>query len=73
MLERRYKALRGMRLVYLDAGDRDEWNLHIGARTFVARARALGVKVVHEEFSDGHMEIQYRYDVSLPLVARAIS
>jgi enterochelin esterase family protein len=73
MLEKGYEALRGMRLVFLDGGSKDEWNLHLGARTFVARARKLGVKVTHEEFTDGHMEISYRYDVSLPLVAKAIS
>jgi poly(3-hydroxybutyrate) depolymerase len=73
MLERGHKALRGMRLVFVDAGSRDEWNLHIGARAFVARARELGVKVTHEEFDDGHMDISYRYEVSLPLLARAIS
>ena len=50
MLETGYKALRGMRLVFLDGGTKDEWNLHIGARIFVARARELGVKVTHEEF-----------------------
>jgi hypothetical protein len=27
----------------------------------------------HEEFDDGHMEIQYRYDVSLPKLVKALS
>ncbi len=66
-------ALRGMRLVYLDAGTRDEWNLHLGARMFATRARELRVRVTHEEFDDGHMDVSYRLDVSLPLVARAIA
>jgi S-formylglutathione hydrolase FrmB len=73
MLAAHRSALRGMRLVFVDAGSRDEWNLHIGARIFALRARALGIKITHEEFDDGHMDISYRYDVSLPLVARAIS
>jgi S-formylglutathione hydrolase FrmB len=73
MLPRYARALRGMRLVFLDAGVRDEWNLHLGARMFAKRARSLGVKVTHEEFDDGHRDVSYRYDVSLPLVARAIS
>jgi enterochelin esterase family protein len=67
------RALAGMRLVYLDAGTRDEWNLHLGARMFAARAKALGVRVTHEEFDDGHMDVSYRFDTSLPLVARAVA
>jgi hypothetical protein len=73
MLPRYARALRGMRLVFLDAGTRDEWNLHLGARMFAKRARELGIKVTHDEFDDGHRDLSYRYDVSLPLVARAIS
>jgi S-formylglutathione hydrolase FrmB len=65
-------ALRRMRLVYLDAGTRDEWALDLGARILVARLRALGIEVHHEEFDDGHMNTAYRYDVSLPMLAEAI-
>ncbi len=72
ILEGRHAALEGMRLVFLDAGRRDEWNLHLGARMFAARARELGVATTHEEFDDGHLDTAYRYDVSLPLVSRAI-
>jgi enterochelin esterase family protein len=73
VLEERHRALRAMKLVYLDAGSRDEWNLHLGARMFAARARELGVKLTHEEFDDGHMDVSYRLDASLPLVSRAIT
>jgi enterochelin esterase family protein len=62
-----------MRLVYFDAGTKDEWNLHIGARILSRDLGKLGVKHVHEEFDDGHMGISYRYDFSLPRISRAIS
>ena len=65
-------ALRRMRLVFLDAGTRDEWALDIGARVMATRMRALGIAVEHEEFDDGHMNITYRYDVSMPRLARAL-
>ena len=65
-------ALRRMRLVFLDAGTRDEWALDVGARVMVARMRALGVTVEHEEFDDGHMNTSYRYEVSLPKLAAAL-
>jgi enterochelin esterase family protein len=73
MLPRYKSALRGMSLVFVDAGTRDEWNLHLGARMFARRARELRIRIVHEEFDDGHLDLSYRYDVSLPLVAGAIS
>jgi enterochelin esterase family protein len=73
MLAGRADALRGFRLVYLDCGTRDEWNLHIGARIFTSRLRALGIAHVHEEFDDGHMRVTYRYERSLSLISQAIA
>jgi enterochelin esterase family protein len=65
-------ALRSMKLLFLDCGTRDEWHLHLGARILVRRLRELGVAHEHEEFDDGHMNVGYRYDVSLPKLARAL-
>jgi enterochelin esterase family protein len=65
-------ALRAMKLVYLDAGTRDEHALDLGARILAARLAAMGVAFRHEEFDDGHRNTAYRYDVSLPLLASAI-
>lgn len=64
--------LRRYRLLYLDAGTRDEFNLHLGARIFVEKARKLGLEPVHHEFEDGHMDINYRYDTSLAAIWEAI-
>jgi enterochelin esterase family protein len=61
--------LRSMKLVYLDAGTRDEHALDLGARVLAARLATLGVSFRHEEFDDGHRGTSYRYDVSLPLLA----
>jgi S-formylglutathione hydrolase FrmB len=71
---RRYaKNLRKLRGVFVDCGMKDEFALHAGARILVKRLRELGVKpLVHEEFDDGHMDISYRYDVSLPWLAKWI-
>jgi S-formylglutathione hydrolase FrmB len=66
-------ALRSSRLVYLDCGTQDEFSLIWGARTLAAKIRAHGVPVHYEEFEDGHMNVTYRYDVSFPLMARALS
>jgi enterochelin esterase family protein len=66
-------ALRSLSLVFLDCGRRDEFRLDVGARILASRLRALGVPFEHEEFDDGHMDIPYRYDVSLPKLGRALS
>jgi enterochelin esterase family protein len=72
MLEAHADALRSMRLVYLDCGIRDEWHLHHGARLFSRRLRQLGIDHEHQEFDDGHRDVGYRYDVSLPKIAAAL-
>ena len=72
ILERRSEALRSKKLVYLDCGTQDEWHLHHGARMFARRLAALGIPHQHHEFDDGHMNVSYRYDVSLPQMAAAL-
>ncbi|MBM3463993.1 MAG: esterase [Armatimonadetes bacterium] len=74
MLERREAAdaLKSLRLLYLDVGTQDEYNLQLGARIFRDRLDRAGVAHVYEEFNDGHRDTGYRYDVSLPALARAL-
>jgi enterochelin esterase family protein len=72
MVERRAEALRSLLLLFLDCGTRDEWNLHLGLRLLVRRLEALGVPHEHQEFDDGHTNITYRLDVSLPKLAHAL-
>ena len=73
LVERYADNLRKLRLIYVDCGTKDEFTLHWGARALVARMRRCGLSPVYEEFDDGHMSIAYRYDVSLPLLGRALS
>jgi enterochelin esterase family protein len=67
------RALRKMSLVYLDCGNKDEFQLDLGARIFASKLREHGIRHAHEEFDDGHMDVSYRYDRSFPLLAKAIS
>lgn len=73
MVERHRRNLRRLRFVYLDCGTRDEYHLHYGARMVAERLRRLGIRLVHEEFPDGHGNIQYRYDRSFALLSRAFA
>jgi enterochelin esterase family protein len=65
--------LKRLRLLYLDCGTEDEFYLDLGARQLAERLRWLGVPHEHEEFEDGHMNIPYRYDASLPRLTAALS
>lgn len=73
MVELYARELRGLKLLYLDAGTRDEFALDLGARVLAARLKEHDVPFVHEEFEDGHFNIGYRYDRSLELISHHAS
>lgn len=72
IVERYADNLKQLRLLFIDCGSRDEFNLHFGARQFVKKLKALGVPHEYEEFDDGHMNVTYRYEVSLPKIVAAL-
>jgi enterochelin esterase-like enzyme len=72
LVERHADNLKRLRLLFVDCGVRDEFNLHLGARILVERLKQHGIPHEYEEFDDGHMDIQYRYDVSLPKIVQAL-
>jgi enterochelin esterase family protein len=72
MVDAHAANLRRLRAIYIDCGATDEFALHWGARALTRAIRGHGIAVHHEEFDDGHMNIPYRYDHSLPIVVEAI-
>ena len=73
MVDAHVPALRGLRAIYIDCGTQDEYALYWGARALVKKLRGHGITVQHEEFADGHMNMPYRYNTSLPVLAKAIT
>lgn len=73
LVESYTEALRGLRLLFLDCGLRDEYNLQYGARIFTRNLKALSIPHEYEEFDDGHSGTRYRYAVSLSKLAHALS
>ncbi len=63
------KSLRG---IYLDCGWRDQYQIHYGSRILSARLAQAGVRHRYEEFDGSHSDIDYRMDVSLPFLTRAL-
>jgi pimeloyl-ACP methyl ester carboxylesterase len=61
MAPRHGEALKSMRRIYLDAGNRDEFYLDLGARAFGDELDKLGVHYTFELFDGTHMGTAYRY------------
>jgi enterochelin esterase-like enzyme len=63
------KSLRG---IYIDCGWRDQYHIHYGSRILAKRLDAAGIRHRYEEFDDDHSDVDYRMDVSLPFLYRAL-
>lgn len=73
MAARYSEELKSLKLLYLDAGTRDEFGLDLGARVLAARLSEMQINFIHEEFDDGHFNIGYRYDRSLAQISKAVA
>ncbi len=72
MVARYARNLRTSRGLWIDCGWRDQYHLHYGARLLSRRLAEHRVPHVYEEFDDTHSSIDYRMDVSLPFLTRAL-
>jgi enterochelin esterase-like enzyme len=64
--------LAALNMLYLDVGDRDQYNIQYGTRTFIKRLEKLAVRHHFEEFDGTHSGMDWRLDMSLPLLAKAL-
>ncbi|MEO8305077.1 MAG: alpha/beta hydrolase-fold protein [Betaproteobacteria bacterium] len=73
LLVDRYKAnLRTLKGIYVDCGWRDQYHIHYGSRMLSKRLAEAGIRHTYEEFDDNHSDVDYRMDVSLPFLYRAL-
>src|SRR5262249_3251682 len=66
------KDLRSPPGIFLYCGWRDQYHIHYGTRILSKRLREAGIKHTYEEFDDTHSDIDYRLDISLPFLTRAL-
>lgn len=64
--------LRALKALYIDCGEKDQFNLLYGARRFVRQLNELGIPYRYEEFPDNHTGVDYRMDESLPFLAKSL-
>src|SRR3982075_3295399 len=72
-VETQANNLRSLKALYIDCGEKDQFNLLYGARRFVRRLNELGIAHRYEEFPDNHTGVDYRMDESLPFLVQALS
>ena len=72
LVEKHAENLKSLKLLYIDAGTKDEFALDLGARILVQRLKKIDVPHIHEEFDDGHFNISYRQNRSLELISEEI-
>ena len=65
--------LRRLKGLYIDCGTDDQFNLVFGARQLHRKLDRQGIAHRYEEFPDNHSSVDYRMDVSLPYLARALA
>ena len=67
-------ALRGLKAIYIDSGEQDEYYLDLGALAFRRALAEIGVTdVFFELFPGGHGGIEYRYPLALRYLAERLT
>ncbi len=70
LVEKSVENLKSLKLLFIDAGTRDEFALDLGAKILCRRLKEFDVSFIHEEFDDGHFNIGYRQNRSLELISQ---
>jgi S-formylglutathione hydrolase FrmB len=73
MVDDHADALRGLRAIYIDSGNRDQFFLDLGAAAFRRALERIGVSDVFFELFEGtHSNIEYRYPIALRYLAERL-
>jgi S-formylglutathione hydrolase FrmB len=67
LVEKSVENLKSLKLLFLDAGNKDEFALDIGAKILSKKLKDFEIPHIHEEFDDGHFNISYRYNRTFEL------
>lgn len=66
-------ALRGLALLHLEAGVKDEFHLQFGLRVLVRELARLAIPHEHEEHDGGHFGLDGRYHAVVPKLVAALA
>jgi S-formylglutathione hydrolase FrmB len=66
-------ALDSLHAFYMDAGNRDQYNIQFGTRRLSEKLEKLNIRHHYEEFDGTHTGMDERLDLSLPFIAKALA
>lgn len=72
MAETYAENLKSLKLLYIEAGTRDEFFLDVGARVLSRKLSDLGITHRHEEFDGGHFGVSYRFNNAFEIISKNI-
>ena len=72
MVAKHRAGLKSLSGIYIDCGWRDQYHIHYGTRILSARLAQAGIAHTYEEYDDNHSDVDYRMNVSLPFLYRAL-
>ena len=64
--------LASLKMLYIDVGSRDQYNIQYGTRAFIKHLEKLDIDHHFEEFDGTHSGMDWRLDISLPILAKAL-
>lgn len=73
MLDQYGDNLKKLKMLWIESGDRDRFNMVYTARQMHKQLEARGIEHGYEEFPDDHFSLDYRYDHSLPKLVKALN
>jgi S-formylglutathione hydrolase FrmB len=73
MVPKHLAALASLKGLFIDCGWRDQYHIHYGARQLSVALTKGKIAHTYEEFDDNHSSIDYRMDVSLPFLYKALA
>ncbi|HEV3125235.1 MAG TPA: alpha/beta hydrolase-fold protein [Candidatus Dormibacteraeota bacterium] len=66
-------ALRGLRGIYLDAGDSDEYYMDLGTAALAQVLTSMGVSHRYERFAGGHDGVAHRFPLAYAFLAQVLA
>lgn len=73
IVEKHGANLKKLKALWIDCGDRDQFNMVYPARQMHRLLEKKGIKHTYEEFPDNHFSLDYRFDRSLPALVNALN
>ena len=73
LIESKSSNLESLELLFIDCGNQDQYGIQYGSRKLVDMLSKLGIEHRWEEFDGTHSGIDYRLDISLPLLSKSLT